>query len=213
MLQRTKKRLKSRCDRLSYLLHCSIEGAKWPTRFRSESDRNQGGHAAEGGCPQGARRRARQGRDRPKAEVVKASGPAPPKPVPKPSRRAEGQRSPPAGPQAAKKTIKQAKPAKRSRPTARTARKAKPARAGATIIKTGVKTMAKQDQRDRQDRHRAVHRRHRRRQRPRQDRDREERQDRRGARRPDPRQCRGDRRLFEGRRQGRRDARPGRRRI
>jgi len=42
---------------------------------------------------------------------------------------------------AAKKTVKQAKPARK--PTiARTVRNAEPARAGATIIKTGVKTMA-----------------------------------------------------------------------
>ena len=43
--------------------------------------------------------------------------------------------------------------------------------------------------------------------------DREFGEDRRGVRRPDPRQCRGDRRLFEGRRQGRRDAEPGRGRV
>jgi len=75
--------------------------------------------------------------DAPKAEIVKAA----PAPAARPVAKAAAPKTKKPARRAAKKTIKQAKPAKKPA-TARTARKAKPARAGATIIKTGVKTMA-----------------------------------------------------------------------
>jgi phasin family protein len=80
----------------------------------------------------------------PKADAPKAPAAEPAKAVAaasKPVATAAAPKARKPARRAAKKTIKQAKPAKKPA-VARTARKAKPARAGATIIKTGVKTMA-----------------------------------------------------------------------
>ena len=111
------------------MLHCSIEGTECGRPDRSESDRNQGGSAAESGRPP---RRPPPSPPRPRPRRPKPSKAAPPR------RRRQGRRRKPPRRRrrsphrrAAKKTIKQAKPAKKPA-TARTARKAKPARAGAT---------------------------------------------------------------------------------
>ena len=76
-----------------------------------------------------------------KAEAPKAE-PAPAKAIAaRPAAKAAAPKAKKPARRAAKKTLTQAKPAKKPA-TARIVRKAKPARAGATIIKTGVKTMA-----------------------------------------------------------------------
>jgi phasin family protein len=77
----------------------------------------------------------------PKAEIVKAAPAPAPIPAAKPVAKAAAPKAKKPARRAAKKIIKQAKPAGKPA-TARIVRKAKPARAGATIIKTGVKTMA-----------------------------------------------------------------------
>ena len=71
-----------------------------------------------------------------KAEPVKAA----PAPAPKPVAKAATPKAKKPARRAVKKTIKQARPARKPA-AARITRKAKPARAGATIIKTGAKTM------------------------------------------------------------------------